>query len=199
MAEDPKKQQRDLIDQEIEQLLKSNNIVKKLSAVDMLLERNQLDRLLSLLKSESWHLRIKAQEALSNYTLEELKEKLLPLLEEKLWFVRAAALNVLANLSYKKFRKENIHMEKESESKKDETEIVARELDPEIKEMFEIFYNHLKEKNEVVRTIASKGIAYLTMCEPEVKQNLSGEEIVLIENQLREAKEFELLRMFESL
>ncbi|MDI6850427.1 MAG: hypothetical protein QMD82_00605 [bacterium] len=179
--------------QEVEQLLKSNNLLERFKAVELLKERKNLERLLSLIYLESWHLREKVQEALSQFTLAELKDKLLPLLDEKIWFVRAAAINVLGNLAVKELE----ITESESESPLPNEEMFEETKMPkkyeEIVEIFDLILPHLSEKNEVVRASAARAIARILTFIPPLKAKLSGEQNVIIENQLREMKEFDLL------
>lgn len=183
-----------LTEQEIEQLLKSNNLLEKFKAVELLKERKSLDRLLGLIFSESWHLREKVQEALSQFSLNELADKLIPLLDEKIWYVRAAAINILGNLA-----------KKELENKSAEGEAVEQEEASlpkgyeRIGELFDIITPHLLEKNEVVRAKTAKAVAQICTLVPFLKGKLSSEQHVIVENQLREMKEFEILQKFLNL
>lgn len=166
MSESPKKHEG-LRDQEIEQLLKSNNILERLKAVDLLIERNEIDKLISLLFSESWHLREKIQSSLGKVIKKDHLNKLLPLLDEKVWYVRAGVIKVLG--------------------------------DAEFVDLFDDIYPHLREKNEVVRTNAAVAIAKFITKRSELKGRLTRDDIVIIENALRELKEFDLLDKFMNL
>ncbi|MEO0258149.1 MAG: hypothetical protein ABIM32_01790 [candidate division WOR-3 bacterium] len=161
------KRQEGLRDQEIEQLLKSNNILERLKAVDLLIERKEIDKLISLLFSESWHLREKIQNSLGKVIKKDHLNKLLPLLDEKVWYVRAGVIKVLG--------------------------------DAEFVDLFDDIYPHLREKNEVVRTNAAVAIAKFITKRSELKERLTRDDIVIIENALRELKEFDLLDKFMNL
>ncbi len=166
MSESAKKH-GELKHQEIEQLLKSGNILERLKAIDLLAEAKQIDRLISLLFSESWHLRERVQEVLGKLITEKELETLLPLLDEKMWYVRAGVIKVLG-----------IH---------------------EDTRVFDHIYPHLKERNEVVRANAAVALARFVVKEPQLKEKLSKDDIIVIENALRELNEFELLEKFMSL
>uniref|UniRef100_A0A7C2PJS7 HEAT repeat domain-containing protein n=1 Tax=candidate division WOR-3 bacterium TaxID=2052148 RepID=A0A7C2PJS7_UNCW3 len=187
------KNRRQLTEQEVEQLLKSNNLLERFKAVELLKESKNLDRLLSLIYSESWHLREKVQEALSQFTLAELKDKLLPLLDEKIWYVRAATINIIGNLVVKELEIKGPDMERtlQNEERFEETKM-PKEYE-KIGEIFDLILPHLSEKNEVVRANTARAIARILTFVPFFKTKLSGEQSVIIENQLRELKEFDLL------
>jgi HEAT repeat protein len=205
------KKDRELKNQEIEQLLKSSNILERIRAVDILLEKKATEKLLSLLYSESWHLREKAQNALSHYTLKELKDKLLPLLDEKMWYVRAAAIRVLANLYTKELPDQKEEVRKHAEPTPEPLSLMYPHLDKEIEikeirkhnryfvEAFNLIYPHLKERNEVVRANSAFAIAKIITKDPSLKSQISKDDLAIIENQLRENKEFDLLEEFMSL
>ncbi len=78
-------------------LLNSRNILDKLEAVDMLKERGDVDRLLKLLRSESWHLRDRAKKALADFGI-EIKSKVEPLMSERFWYIKSAAIYVLGEI-----------------------------------------------------------------------------------------------------
>jgi HEAT repeat protein len=183
-----------LTEQEIEQLLKSNNLLEKFKAVELLKERKSLDRLLGLIFSESWHLREKVQEALSQFSLNELADKLIPLLDEKIWYVRAAAINILGNLATKELENKSA----EGEAVEQEETSLPKGYE-RIGELFDIIIPHLLEKNEVVRAKTAKSVAQICTLVPYLKGKLSSEQHVIVENQLREMKEFEILQKFLNL
>jgi HEAT repeat protein len=183
-----------LTEQEIEQLLKSNNLLEKFKAVELLKERKSLDRLLGLIFSESWHLREKVQEALSQFSLNELEDKLIPLLDEKIWYVRAAAINILGNLATKELENKSA----EGEAVEQEEASLPKGYE-KIGELFDIIIPHLLEKNEVVRAKTAKAVAQICTLVPYLKGKLTSEQHVIVENQLREMKEFEILQKFLNL
>lgn len=166
MSESAKKHD-DLKVQEIEQLLKSNNILERLRAVDLLAERKEIDRLISLLFSESWHLRERVQSSLGKILDQQHLSKILPLLNEKVWYVRAGVIKILG--------------------------------DTEFFDLFDNIYPHLREKNEVVRCNAAVTVAKYVINKPDLRERLTKDDVIIIENALRELKEFELLDKFMSL
>jgi len=159
-------------DAEVDQLLKSSNMLDRFRAVEILEERREVDKLIALLFSESWHLREKVHEALGRIAQKDDAEKLIPLLDEKVWYVRAGAIKVLGAMALRK------------------------ELQDDI---FELIYPHLKEKNEVVRTASAEILARLTLDNPSLKEKLSKEDLIVIENSLRENELFDLLEKFMNL
>jgi HEAT repeat protein len=183
-----------LMEQEIEQLLKSNNLLEKFKAVELLKERKSLDRLLNLIFSESWHLREKVQEALSQFSLNELADKLIPLLDEKIWYVRAAAINILGNLATKELENKGVEYKAVEQEEASLPKGYER-----IGELFDIITPHLLEKNEVVRAKTAKAVAQICTLVPYLKGKLSSEQCAIVENQLREMKEFEILQKFLNL
>ncbi|HOK23362.1 MAG TPA: HEAT repeat domain-containing protein [Candidatus Hydrothermia bacterium] len=203
-----RKKQGDIKSQEIEQLLKSPNILDRFKAVDILAEKRDVGKLISLLYSESWHLREKVQDALSQFTLNELRDKLLPLLNERMWFVRAGAIRVLGNLYAKevvmKQEVEGIGKEIESEHNIEPMELMPlhlqREKDNELlMEAYNLIYPYLKERNEVVRANSAVALAKITVKAPAIKEKISKDDLIVIGNHLRELKEFALLEKFMNL
>lgn len=188
------KSKRGLTEQEVEQLLKSNNLLERFKAVELLKERKNIERLLSLIHSESWHLREKVQETLSYYSLNELKDKLIPLLEEKIWYVRAAAINVLGNLVAKELESKRAEGERDISQKEVLEELKIPKEYEKIVEIFDLILPHLSEKNEVVRANTARAIARILVFIPMLKVKLTSEQSVIVENQLREMKEFDLLQ-----
>ncbi len=83
---------------QVEQLLKSKDLLARLKAVELLKEMGDKERLLSLLYSESWHVREKAAQALVQFG-NEIKERVRPMLDEGYWYVRAAAAYVVGELA----------------------------------------------------------------------------------------------------
>jgi len=81
----------------LEQMLRSKDLAERLKAVQLLAERGDKARLLSLLFSESWHVREKAAQLLISFG-EEIKDDLLPLLEEGYWYVRAAVCSIIGEI-----------------------------------------------------------------------------------------------------
>lgn len=81
----------------VEQLLRSKDVSLRMKAVDVLRERKDLPRLVSLLFSESWHVREKAALALASFGT-EVGDLVLPLLGEGYWFVRASAAQVIGEI-----------------------------------------------------------------------------------------------------
>ncbi len=82
---------------EVDDLLRSKDLTKRLSAVDILLEKRDVDRLIELLHSESWHLREKAAQALITFGM-DVADRVRPLLDEGYWYVRAVASFVLGEI-----------------------------------------------------------------------------------------------------
>jgi HEAT repeat protein len=82
----------------VEQLLRSKDVSMRLKAVDVLLERRDLPGLVSLLFSESWHVREKAAKALADFG-KEVGDLVIPLLNEGYWYVRAAAAQVIGEIA----------------------------------------------------------------------------------------------------
>lgn len=81
----------------IEQLLKSKDLLDRLKAIDILEERRDVERLLNLLYSESWHVREKAAKVLSNFG-KNIRRRIEPLLDEGYWYVRASAAFILGEI-----------------------------------------------------------------------------------------------------
>lgn len=81
----------------IEQMLRSKDLAERLKAVQLLAERRDKTRLLSLLFSESWHVREKTAKLLVSFG-EEIKDDILPLLDEGYWYVRAAACLIIGEI-----------------------------------------------------------------------------------------------------
>ncbi|HDM90928.1 MAG: hypothetical protein DRQ06_01590 [Candidatus Hydrothermota bacterium] len=82
---------------QIEQFLKSKDLMTRLKAVEMLKELGDKEKLLSLLYSESWHVREKAAQALVEFG-SEIRKKVEPMLDEGYWYVRAAAAYVIGEV-----------------------------------------------------------------------------------------------------
>ncbi len=82
---------------EVEELLRARDITKRLSAVDLLLKRGDQDGLINLLRSESWHLREKAAQALVSFG-QDIAGKVRPLLDEGYWYVRAVSAFIIGEI-----------------------------------------------------------------------------------------------------
>jgi len=82
----------------IEQLLKSKELRERLNAVELLKEKKDIERLISLLYSESWHLREKTAEALASFG-QEIGERIMLLLSEGYWYVRASAAYIIGEIN----------------------------------------------------------------------------------------------------
>jgi len=93
MAKSQNKQGEDLI----KKLLNSKNLLDRLDAVDMLLEKKDKKTLLELIRSESWHLRDKVKRALCNFGKEILPE-IRPLVDERFWYIRSSAIFILGDI-----------------------------------------------------------------------------------------------------
>jgi HEAT repeat protein len=85
----------------IEQMLRSKDLAERLKAVQLLGERRDKTRLLSLLFSESWHVREKTAKLLISFG-EEIKDDVLPLLNEGYWYVRAVACSIIGEIGDKR-------------------------------------------------------------------------------------------------
>ncbi len=81
----------------VEQLLRSKDIALRMKAVDILMEKRDLPKLVSLLFSESWHVREKAAKALASFG-KEVSDLVSPLLNEGYWYVRASAAFVVGEI-----------------------------------------------------------------------------------------------------
>lgn len=85
----------------VEQLLRSKDVSLRMKAVDILAEKRDLPRLVSLLFSESWHVREKAAKALASFG-NEVSNLVLPLLNEGYWYVRASAAYIVGEIQEEK-------------------------------------------------------------------------------------------------
>jgi len=81
----------------VEQLLRSKDVSLRMKAVDILAEKRDLPRLVSLLFSESWHVRERAAKALASCG-PEVSDLVFPLLDEGYWYVRASAAFIMGEL-----------------------------------------------------------------------------------------------------
>ncbi len=151
---------------EVDELLRSKDITKRLSAVDLLLKKGDREKLIELIRSESWHLREKAADALVTYGL-EIADSVRPLLDEGYWYVRAVAAYIVG-------------------------EIGDEKAFDRLKEM-------LHEKNETVKAKASVALAKLIKKNVSLMDRLSFEERVILENNLKSLKEFDLIEHIKPL
>lgn len=82
---------------DVDDLLRSKDILKRFAAVDLLKERGDIERLRDLLFNESWHLRERAAQALASFG-ERVGDLVRPLLDEGYWYVRASAAFVVGEI-----------------------------------------------------------------------------------------------------
>lgn len=149
----------------VESLLKSKSILEKLRAVEILKGKRDKDRLFELLYSESWHVRERAAQVLSEWG-SEIEDKTLPLLEEKFWYVRAVAAFILGNVGTEK--------------------------------SIEPLKRHLLERNEPVRIESARALVRIKLRKPEIADLISQEDLKLIEENLKIARDTELLENLKS-
>jgi len=149
----------------VESLLKSKNILEKLRAVEILKGKRDKEKLFQLLYSESWHVREKAAQALTEWG-SEIEERTLPLLEEKFWYVRAVAAYILGNVGTEK--------------------------------SIEPLKRHLTERNEPVRIESARALARIKLRRPEIADLISAEDLKIIEENLKIARDTELLEKLKS-
>ncbi len=82
---------------EVDELLRSKDLMKRLSAVDLLLKKGDKEKLVELLHSESWHLRERSAQALTTFG-SDIADMVRPLLDEGYWYVRAVAAYIVGEI-----------------------------------------------------------------------------------------------------